>query len=153
MLSKHIQSPNSEKAHSYSWYCVEWASNGPGHLICLNSIKHKKSPSIYPLSLPETPLMGYGFVDKVAISFPTVLPQKSMEMCFRRRGLSSSMQQLILTRTLQLMRHTGSLPTTQMPFHLGLQSNQIFIRAGQGRERNLQWFLKKSIVNIGFSLF
>lgn len=86
--------------------------------------------------------MSYGFANRVAISFPTVLPQKSVEMCFRRRGFTR--QQLILTRTLQLMRDTSSLPTRQTSFHLGLKN--------QGK-KNLQWFLKKSITNIRISLF
>jgi len=72
--------------------------------------------------------MGNEFADCVAIFLTTLLSQKSMEMCFRTSGLPSFWQQLIPTRTLQLMKDTGLLPTKQMSFYLGLQR--------QGRVRN-----------------
>lgn len=126
MLSKHLQDPRSKKANSCPWYYMEWVFGiCPGYPICFTSIKPKKSQPIYTLSLSETHLMGYGFADRVAISFPTVLPQKPMEMFFRRRGLISFRQQLILIGLqLETLSHC-------------LQNRCLFIlacRAGEGRE-------------------
>lgn len=116
-LSKHLQGPRSEKANSCPWYYMEWVFGVcPGYPICFTSIKPKKSPPIYTLSLSETHLMGYGFTDRVAVSFPTVLPQKPMEMFFRRRGL--------IGLQLETLSHC-------------LQNRCLFIlacRAGEGRE-------------------
>lgn len=109
----------------FSWH-VEWVFRGcPGH------------PAVLILSIPRR----YGW--SMVIFFPTAVSQKSMEICFRRRGLSRFTQPLIPTRALQLMRDSGSLPTSRC----------LFIFQSQGRKTNLQWFFEKSIKNIGFSLF
>lgn len=85
------------------------------------------------------------------------MPETSLEMYFRMKGLSSSRQQLILTRTLQLMRDIGTFPAKQMHFHLGLQSNQSYnavgIWPGKGQKFPMAVEKKNNMKNIGILHF